>query len=88
MSLKHKTALMVLIFTVANVAIGFGIHQALVAPEFAALERSEAAKDMARVERAFQREIAHLEDLVRDWSYWDDSYEFVESGDPRMSNST
>ena len=42
MSLTHKTALMVAIFTMANVAVGFGIHRALVAPEFAARARELA----------------------------------------------
>jgi len=82
LSLRHKTALLVLIFTIANVSVGFGIHRALVAPEFAALEQSEAAKNMARVEQAIQREISHLEEFAEDWASWDETYAFVASGDP------
>ncbi|HET7839801.1 MAG TPA: EAL domain-containing protein, partial [Rectinemataceae bacterium] len=46
-------------------------------PSFEELERAEARQDLDRVIAAVDREAEHLATTVRDWSQWDDTYDYV-----------
>ncbi|HXV37779.1 MAG TPA: CHASE4 domain-containing protein, partial [Myxococcota bacterium] len=81
MSLAQKTALIVVLYAIANVAIGYSIHRNVVAPEFADLEQREVAKNMQRAFEAIQREAAFLDVLAHDVASWDATYEFAETHD-------
>jgi diguanylate cyclase (GGDEF)-like protein/PAS domain S-box-containing protein len=82
LTLAQKTALIVALFAMANVAIGYSIHRNVVAPEFADLEWREAEKNMDRALDAIERESLFLDVLAQDTASWDATYDFVASGSP------
>ncbi len=45
-------------------------------------EVREAEKDLARVEKSLQGALSSLQILVRDWAFWDDTFEFVATQNP------
>jgi diguanylate cyclase (GGDEF)-like protein/PAS domain S-box-containing protein len=82
MTLVNKTALMVALFTVANIGFGYAIKRNLIDPAFAGFEQRSAEKSLMRVTEALEREIVHLDKLVWEYASWDDTYEYVASRDP------
>jgi len=79
LTLAQKTALIVALFAMANVAIAYSIHRNVVAPEFAELEQREVEKNMKRALDAIEREASFLDVLAHDTASWDATYEFAES---------
>ena len=79
LTLSQKTALIVALFAMANVAIAYSIHRNVVAPEFADLEQREVEKNMTRALEAIQREALFLDVLAHDTASWDATYEFTKS---------
>jgi diguanylate cyclase (GGDEF)-like protein/PAS domain S-box-containing protein len=57
-----------------------GLQRAFLLPRFYALEKSTALRNLDRVTAAVNREALHLAVLDRDWSSWDDTYDFMASG--------
>lgn len=57
------------------------IRQMVLIPSFSALEKEEAIKNINRAQDAITREIKALENTVKDWAIWDDTYQFVQGGD-------
>ncbi len=84
MTLAQKTALIVVLFAMANVAIGYSIHRNVVAPEFSDLEQREVEKNMTRALEAIQREASFLDVLAHDTASWDATYEFAISRDMKF----
>jgi diguanylate cyclase (GGDEF)-like protein/PAS domain S-box-containing protein len=86
-TLSQKTALIVVLFATANVAIGYSIHRSVVAPEFSDLEQREVEKNVKRAFEAIQREAYLLDVLAHDIGSWDDTYEFAKSRSPAFFES-
>lgn len=76
--LTAKLLLAILAVFGGSLAANIWILNATVAPSFAELERDQALEDARRIVEALRREGAHLDTSVRDWAYWDDSYEFAQ----------
>lgn len=51
------------------------------------LEESQVSEDLERVTDAFLREAENLDLVVRDWAFWDDTYEFAAHPDPAYLES-
>jgi signal transduction histidine kinase/sensor domain CHASE-containing protein/ActR/RegA family two-component response regulator len=90
MSLKFKTALILLAAFLIFGTVGVGIQYFIIFPSFLALEKEAAITDSKRVTQAITREIHQLDVLCHDWSAWDDTCQFVEfqSRDYIASNLT
>ncbi|HUR27959.1 MAG TPA: CHASE4 domain-containing protein [Planctomycetota bacterium] len=78
MLLRAKMVLILSTVVVAYAILDHVAQRVLVAPSFSALEREEAAKDIARTVGAIQSEIQHLDMRCRDWAAWDDTYAFID----------
>lgn len=63
-------------------AAQFGVQQRILLPSFAAIERQEAQKDMARVVHTIDREIDLLSITAADYSNWKDTYQFMQDRNP------
>lgn len=50
-------------------------------------ERDVAETELVRVERALDNELTHMERLVEDWAWWEDSYQFVRGERPEYVDS-
>lgn len=82
MKLRKKLLLgLVALFGVLSAVIIVVLNM-MVLPEVARLEAAFHQKDLDRVRIALEYEQRHLSALVIDWAQWDDTYEFLETGDP------
>jgi sensor domain CHASE-containing protein/two-component sensor histidine kinase len=83
MSLRSKLVLILAGVIAAYGGIHYAVERAVVGPSFATLERHEAMEDLHRVLGAIQGESQHLDTTCHDWAAWDDTYDFVETSDPK-----
>lgn len=81
MKLKTKLALIILFVVCIYAAADWSIQKYIVLPSFQQLEHREALNNVQRVTNAFEREVKVLDDLCHDWAAWDDTYDFVQTGD-------
>ena len=58
-----------------------GIARSIITRGYIELELKQAETNGERMERSFSREMNDLNAVARDWSIWDDTYEFVQTGD-------
>lgn len=78
MRLTTKTAT---ILGVSLLSLGCILYFALtdiLEARFEALERRFVVKNLSRVQNDIDNEIAHLEITTKDWSAWDDTYQFMQ----------
>ncbi len=79
MSLKLKSAIIIVVIFLIIGVVDFYIRQYMIFPSFLSLERENAIRDAERIHEAFNNEVLQLDRLLHDWSSWDDTYEFVEN---------
>ncbi|HUU40263.1 MAG TPA: CHASE4 domain-containing protein [Desulfatiglandales bacterium] len=79
MTLKYKVGLILIVVFILSGLGNYAIQRFIIYPSFIALEREEAHKDLQRCVEAIKREVYHLSSLCRDWSSWNDTYDFIES---------
>ena len=77
MSLKSKALLIFAVILAVSIAVTLAIQMLVLLPEFAALERKEARKDLQRVVETIKSENHHISKLCWDWSSWDDTCDFI-----------
>ncbi len=82
MNLRTKVLLVLLGVLALSVALNYGVVRTIVFPSFAELERTEAQQNLQRVQRAIQSELAHMDNIARDWAHWTDTYQFVGGENP------
>jgi two-component system NtrC family sensor kinase len=80
MKLNKKILIILFGFIVLFVAGTYLIQRLILFPSFLSLENKEAIKDINRVIQSLNRETSYLNALAHDWSAWDDTYEFIETG--------
>jgi signal transduction histidine kinase len=77
MKIRTKT-LNIIAFSLVVLALGnFLVLKALVFPTFVSLEHEAAAKDMHRAVAAIDTQLSDLSATLRDYSAWDDSYNYA-----------
>jgi len=57
-----------------------GVYAYVILPEFHAIDRREAAREMEHVLAAMDRERQQLLSTCGDWAYWDETYLFARGG--------
>ena len=77
MLLRTKTLGIVAATTIALGAIVYFASSTIVTSRYSDLENDQAARDVDRVRETVDLELARLDSTARDWSAWDDTYEFV-----------
>jgi signal transduction histidine kinase len=77
MSLKKKILGILMALMAVAAIMDYAVHRWVIYPNYAALEESQAEKELARCVAALQDEIEHLDAFANDWSAWDDSCRFV-----------
>jgi diguanylate cyclase (GGDEF)-like protein/PAS domain S-box-containing protein len=78
-TLVNKTALMVAVFTIANIGFGYAIKHNWIEPAFEGFELKSAERSLTQITQALEREINHLDSLLYEYSSWDATCDFVES---------
>ncbi len=77
MNLRTKVLLVLSGVLALSVALNYGVVRAIVFPSFAELERTEAQRNLQRVQRAIQSELTHMDNTAQDWAHWTDTYQFI-----------
>jgi PAS domain S-box-containing protein len=86
-TLRRKTLLVVGLTLVGLVAALYAVLSRVVLEGFADLEAQRTREHVARVREAFDDELAKINYTLRDWAEWDDTYGFIETGDPAYVRS-
>ncbi|WP_202951140.1 CHASE4 domain-containing protein [Synechococcus sp. PCC 7336] len=65
----------------------FAIARFILLDSYVQLEVDKARVDAARIQNALDTKLAQLDGFSRDYAAWDDTYDFVESGNPAYMQS-
>lgn len=83
MKISRRITLSILLVLLLLLTSGYlGLHL-LVEGRFAELEHGAIERNQNRVEQAMGGEVGNLLRLARDWAEWDDTYDYMETRDPR-----
>ncbi|MBL9086132.1 MAG: response regulator [Planctomycetia bacterium] len=78
-SLRARTLWTILAVLVPGTALFLLVEHVVVDRSFVALERADAAEDVARCVEALASEVDAVKRVASDYGQWDDSYEFMAS---------
>lgn len=77
MSLRKTTLLIILLTFFGLMAMMVLIARGVILESFSSLETRLAEQHLERGRRAIGVELERLGQVVRDWAYWDDAYNYV-----------
>ncbi len=79
----HRKALLIILATLtAMIAVVFALAATILVKSAAQSERNQVEEATHRLQDALARELSLLNNMVRDYSAWDDSYNYVETPNP------
>jgi signal transduction histidine kinase/sensor domain CHASE-containing protein len=81
MTLRTKTILIIGVTLAASVAALYLLSRPIILKSFDRVDRERTTEDVKRARAAIERELTSLGTLVSDYSDWDESCSFIESGD-------
>ena len=87
MSIRLRTLILIAGTTVGLLAILYTISALLFLDRFSRLERREALRGLEQANNALANELGELATFNHDWAAWDDTYAFVQDGDPEYLES-
>jgi len=82
MKLKHKTIIIGLCSAVVLLAITYGIFYWVFYGYVDTAERNQIDRDFEMVKTIMENEKENLNSILKDWSYWDDTYNFINDRNP------
>ena len=77
MPLQKKSFLTLLIALIVAVALLFGTASIILSQSYSRLETFTAKQNVERVENTYNAVVEQLKSTISDWSYWDDTYQFI-----------
>ncbi|MBN1766415.1 MAG: HAMP domain-containing protein [Sedimentisphaerales bacterium] len=77
MSIRRKIAFILILVLLLYFGLNFGIQKLVIYPSFVSMQQDEAHKNLLRCVEAMNREVHHLDTLMRDWAFWDDTVQFI-----------
>ena len=77
MPLQKKSLLTLLIALIVAVVILFGTASIILRQSYSRLETFTAKQNVERVENTYTALIDQMKSTISDWSYWDDTYQFI-----------
>jgi diguanylate cyclase (GGDEF)-like protein/PAS domain S-box-containing protein len=87
MSLQKKTMSVVALTVGISILVLYLASDAIVLGSFSGLESDEAQQNVQRVRSALDDDLITLEGTTRDWSLWDDTYQYVTDHNDEYFNS-
>ncbi len=87
MNLRTKVLLVLSGVLALSIALNYAVVRTIVFPKFAEIERTEAQKNLQRVQRAIRSELTHMDNTAQDWAHWTDTYLFVGGENPGFVES-
>lgn len=82
MSISAKTTVLILLMGTLLSFSAFFIQRSIVYPAFHEIEADYARNNIDRVVRRLDAQRETIDFTVYDWSAWNDTYAFIQSGDP------
>ncbi len=82
LSLRRKAGLGLIALALVSIAILATVHRLVVTEQFDRAERLEVERDALRAVNAIDVQGQNLDVLLVDWSFWDDTYEFMAGPSP------
>ncbi len=76
----------IFIFALLTCTLAFS-SQSILLSSFQDLEKEDTLKNVEWVQNAVETQYDYLDHIARDWGYWDDTYEFVQTLDPEYIDS-
>jgi diguanylate cyclase (GGDEF)-like protein/PAS domain S-box-containing protein len=86
-TLRTRTLVTIGVTLVGLMGALYLISQIVVVGGFADQEKLDAQREVARVIGALDDDLSHLQGTVADWATWDDTYNYVNTGDERYHTS-
>lgn len=84
----HNRTLIIICATVAGLVLTlYALSHKIMFNSFDELERRNACQNIERVLGALNHELSSLEATTADWGQWDDTYAFIQDGNPRYISS-
>lgn len=77
MKLKYKTIIIALCSAAVLLGITYGIFYWVFYGYVDTAQRNQTGKDFEMVETIIEKEKENLNSILKDWSYWDDTYNFI-----------
>ncbi|WP_136809645.1 diguanylate cyclase domain-containing protein [Desulfosediminicola flagellatus] len=87
MKLRAKVITFLIVLTVSFLVADYAIHRFIIFPTYTVLEEAAAIENLERVRGAISNEIEHLDTYCKDWAFWDDTYEYIETIDSEFEQS-
>ncbi|KPP98166.1 diguanylate cyclase [Marinobacter sp. HL-58] len=82
MSISAKTTLLILLMGIALALSAFYIQRSIIFPAFHDIEIDYAKNSIDRVVRRLEAQRETIDFTTYDWSAWNDTYTFIQTGDP------
>jgi len=86
-SLRQKVALLSVITIFLFVLLVYGWLHWIVLRSFKTLERKDALKEINTIFHIISYELGHIQRSAEDWSFWDDTYEYVQTKNKHYEES-
>ncbi|QJB55495.1 CHASE4 domain-containing protein [Pseudodesulfovibrio sp. zrk46] len=87
MKLRNIALTSIFILVLVAMATEFTVSHLIVQDGFNNLERQQVETDVQRVKNEIAREAEGLDTFLWDWASWDDTYNFVQTGNPEYLKS-
>lgn len=87
MSISAKTTALILLMGILLSISAFYIQHFVVYPAFHDIEADYAKNNIDRVVRRLEAQRETIDSTVHDWASWDDTYSFIQSGNPTYIES-
>lgn len=82
MKLKYKTIIIALCSAAVLLGITYGIFYWVFYGYVDTAQRSQVDKDFEMVETIIENEKENLNSILKDWAYWDDTFNFINDRNP------
>lgn len=87
LDLKARLILTYGIFVIVAATVAFAAYYYFVLPGYVLIEQQDATHHIERLVGSIDKEVVNLDRFVRDYAFWDDTCDFVATGDPAYLES-
>ena len=87
MKLKHKIIIIALCSAALLLAVTDGIFYWVFYGYVETAQRNQVDRDFEIVETIIENEKENLNSILKDWAYWDDTYNFINNRNPEYVKS-
>lgn len=87
MSISKRIIIILSIFFIGTIIVTLVISNLVIQKRFLKIERQTVNTNINRVINTFSYDLSELSYLNKDWSAWDDTYEFIENSDKNYIDS-